>query len=93
MGHSRTCSPPGTFTNNSGLYLGGAAAPDERWVVLGLARFQVHSQTIRGCTLVGAAAPDERWVVLGLARLQVHSQTIQGCTLVALLLQMKDRWF
>ncbi len=36
----------------NGLYLGGAAAPDERWVVLGLERLQVHSQTIRGCTLV-----------------------------------------
>ncbi len=31
---------------------GNAAAPDERWVVLGIARLQVHLQTIHLCTLI-----------------------------------------
>ncbi len=50
--------PPGTLTNNSGLYLdlpgaGGCAAdPDEREVVTGPARLQVQLQTIQGCTLI-----------------------------------------
>jgi hypothetical protein len=58
MDGSRTCSPQGTLTNNSGLYLdipgtgGAAAAPDEGEVITGHTRLQVHLQTIQGCTLI-----------------------------------------
>jgi hypothetical protein len=52
MGGARLRSPQETFTHSSGLYLGGAPAQDERWVVLGLACLQVHLQTFHRCTLI-----------------------------------------
>jgi hypothetical protein len=77
MGGSRTCSPPGTLSNNSGLYLdipsagGGAAAPDEGEIIPGHARLKVHSKTFHGCTFIFQV-----WVVV-LLLLQMKERSLQ----------------